>query len=72
MKVYIDPPAGWQYGFPKVYDPKRDGDVLKWLVEQGYPQEEIDRLGESFYFRSWDAKDQPTDDFQQGLFTKKG
>lgn len=72
MKVYIDPPTGWQYGFPKVYDSRVDGDVHKWLVEQGYPQQEIDRLGKSFYFRSWEAKDAPSDDFQQGLVTKKG
>ena len=73
MKVYIDPPSGWQYGFPKVFDPVIDGDVHQWMVKEGYPQSEIDRLGKSFYFRSWQA---PTgadsSDFQQGVITKKG
>jgi hypothetical protein len=73
MKVYVDPPSGWQYGFPKVFDPIVDGDVMEWIVKEGYPQSEIDKLGNSFYFRSWDApaSDQG-DGFQQGLITKKG
>ena len=52
-KLYIDPPSGWKYGFPKVYDPDTDGDVMKWLVESGYPQELIDNYGEHFYVRQW-------------------
>lgn len=52
-KIYVDPPSGWQYGFPKVYDPDTDGDVMKWLVESGYPQELIDSFGEHFYTRQW-------------------
>jgi hypothetical protein len=71
MKVYIDPPSGWQYGFPKVFDPVVDGDVLQWIVRSGYPQEEIDRLGKSFYLRSWEAIEQ-SGSFQQGVITKKG
>lgn len=47
-KRMIDPPRGWEYGFPKEAPP--DGtDTLKWLVEQGYPQKLIDELGRSFY-----------------------
>jgi len=71
MKRYIDPPSGWQYGFPKVWDPEIDHDVMAWIVKEGYPQEEIDKLGESFYFRSWDATEQPLD-FRKGIQTKKG
>lgn len=73
MKVFIDPPSGWQYGFPKVWDPVLDGDVYQWMVEKGYPQAEIDRLGKSFYFRSWEAAgDEYGDSFQKGVITKKG
>ena len=44
---YIDPPSGWKYGFPKVL-PEGVDDVMKWLVENGYPQHEIDRCGKTF------------------------
>ena len=71
MRTYIDPPSGWQYGFPKIYDSSKDPDVYTWLIEQGYPQAEIDRLGEQFYWRSWAATDQPKE-FNQGIATKKG
>jgi hypothetical protein len=71
MKKYIDPPSGWQYGFPKVWDPEIDHDVMAWIVKEGYPQEEIDSLGESFYFRSWDATEQSSD-LRKGIQTKKG
>ena len=43
---YIDPPSGWAYGFPKEF-PEGVEDVNKWLVDNGYPQEQIDRWGES-------------------------
>jgi len=52
MKIWVDPPAGWRYGFPKVFDTK-DGDMRVWLVEQGYPQAEIEDLGDQFYVRQW-------------------
>jgi len=71
MKVWIDPPSGWQFGFPKVWDPETDKDVMVWMVKEGYPQAEIDNLGKSFYFRSWEANDLPMD-FRRGIATKKG
>jgi len=54
--VMCDPPSGWMYGFPKpipqdVWDDKT---TLKWLVEEGYPQHEIDALGDRFYCRYWE------------------
>lgn len=58
MAVVIDPPEGWRYGFPKVI-PDDVQDERKWLVENGYPQEEIDKLanskyGDLFYCRYWE------------------
>jgi hypothetical protein len=47
----IDPPSGWKYGFPKEAPLDESININKWLVENGYPQEEIDRLGEYFYCR---------------------
>lgn len=53
MKVkMIDPPFGWKYGFPKPI-PSEEENVMKWLVENGYPQKEIDSCGQHFYCRYW-------------------
>jgi hypothetical protein len=51
-----DPPSGWRYGFPKPIPADRRNDVLKWLVEEGYPQAEIDACGQHFYCRFWDKE----------------
>jgi hypothetical protein len=48
----IDPPSGWQYGFPKAI-PDDVIDTMKWLVENGYPQKVIDSYGDHFYSRHW-------------------
>ena len=49
----IDPPGGWKYGFPK---PIPDGveDTIAWLVENGYPQSEIDACGDYFHCKHWE------------------
>jgi hypothetical protein len=53
----IDPPSGWQYGFPKPIPEDRKKDSLVWLVEQGYPQKLIDELGEHFYCSYWETEE---------------
>ena len=53
-KVWVDPPSGWKYGFPKLWDRQESADQLKWLIENGYPQQEIDRCGDYFYVRQWE------------------
>ena len=60
MATIIDPPSGWKYGFPKPIPEDRIEDVLVWLVEQGYPQSEIDSLGEIFTdcCRYWEQDEQ--------------
>jgi hypothetical protein len=35
---YVDPPSGWMYGFPRLYDPQADGDMTAWLIAKGYPE----------------------------------
>lgn len=57
MVWYIDPPSGWRYGFPKPLPEPKPIETLKWLVENGYPQFEIDRMGDHFYCRYWEEKD---------------
>ena len=49
----IDPPSGWKYGFPKVLPKEAQGRNLEWLVENGYPQSEIDKMKDHFYVRYW-------------------
>ena len=51
--TFIDPPSGWKYGLPmQVPDPQPEN-MMKWLVDQGYPQQEIDKMPNSFYCRYW-------------------
>ena len=40
-KMWVDPPNGWQYGFPKLYEPMKDGSLHEWLVREGYPAGEL-------------------------------
>jgi len=54
--LMIDPPSGWKYGFPKPLPSSRSDEfnTLQWLVENGYPQREIDNHGKYFYCRYWE------------------
>lgn len=52
-RLMIDPPSGWHYGFPKPI-PRDVDNVKEWLVQNGYPQELIDKLGEWFICRYWE------------------
>lgn len=52
MKILIDPPNGWRYGFPKEYDTYQDLPIREWLVSQGYPQQEIDNAGPNLIVRT--------------------
>jgi hypothetical protein len=40
---WVDPPEGWRWGFPKLYDPATDGDMRAWMVANGYPQRMADQ-----------------------------
>ena len=35
---WVDPPSGWLYGFPRLYDPASDGDMTAWMIAHGYPE----------------------------------
>jgi hypothetical protein len=53
----IDPPSGWQYGFPKELpnNYRETGfDIREWLVTEGYPRELIISYGEMFCYRTWE------------------
>lgn len=46
MAMFIDPPEGWRYGFPKEAPSNiremRTRELSAWLVANGYPQDEVD------------------------------
>ena len=52
-KIFVDPPQGYLYGFPKacpqyiVYDAKK---FAEWLVAQGYPD------ANPPYVRAWEEE----------------
>lgn len=43
MTLLYDPPSGWMYGFPKLYEPKEGESLRETLLRDGYPQKEIDQ-----------------------------
>jgi hypothetical protein len=70
-QIMCDPPSGWKYGFPKPLpehlagnlskQPTDDANeygetVMEWIVKEGYPQEEINKCGEHFWLRYWEAE----------------
>jgi hypothetical protein len=40
-KFYVDPPCGWQYGFPAPYDEKKDGSLQDFFLSKGYPKKDV-------------------------------
>lgn len=58
MKYYVDPPSGWKFGFPKVWDDKTDVGIYDWLVENGYPQKIIDEFNDDLPYRMWEKYDE--------------
>ena len=56
MTLMIDPPSGWKYGFPKA-KPDDATDTIAWLLSEGYPQSEIDKMGNTLFIRTWEEMD---------------
>lgn len=56
-RVWVDPPSGWKYGFPKVYDPVTDNpNVVEWIIDSGYPRKLMESFKDHFHYRTWEAK----------------
>jgi hypothetical protein len=55
MKLWVDPPEGWRYGFPQIWDGSKDPDFYNWLFWAGYPVEVQESYGNHFYIRMWEA-----------------
>jgi len=58
--IFIDPPSGWMYGFPKpAPENLRELSIERlntWLVENGYPREEIDRWNKGMPIRFFEME----------------
>jgi hypothetical protein len=56
--MWIDPPSGWNYGFPKLIEKekldKEGFNFHEWLIKEGYPESLIKEFGEHFYVRQWE------------------
>jgi hypothetical protein len=53
MKLWVDPPEGWRYGFPKVWDSMKYPNLYMWLAQEGYPSEVRNSYGTHFLVRQW-------------------
>ena len=47
MAWIVDPPSGWQYGFPKqvpdeIYNDPDRSVFRQWLIDNGYPVWDVD------------------------------
>jgi len=55
--VLIDPPSGHRYGFPKMlphgYQSDEDFSLRGWLVQEGYPEEEVEIALEHSWFTAY-------------------
>jgi hypothetical protein len=36
MTQIVDPPEGWRWGFPRVYNPLPNETYREWLIRMGY------------------------------------
>jgi hypothetical protein len=57
-KLWIDPPEGWRWGFPKIWNREEYPDMIAWLDWAGYPAEVRKGYGVYFYCRQWGVEEQ--------------
>ena len=62
MQIWVDPPEGWRYGFPAIYDPEKDGQMSEWIVRKGYPLLTIKEYGDAWAVRCWPVEVKPSDE----------
>jgi hypothetical protein len=55
--IWVDPPEGWKYGFPAIYNPDTDGQMSDWIISKGYPIQIIKEYGEQWMVRCWPAEE---------------
>ena len=54
-KFWFDPPSGWMYGFPKLWDFDKSPDLRQWFLDNGYPEKDVDFAMN--YLRHWKEED---------------
>ena len=64
--LMIDPPGGWEFGFPRPLPEKYKDNILGFLVGHGYPQEKIWEYGEHFYYRCWEVDEEELKEVYEG------
>jgi len=47
--MWVDPPSGWRYGFPKLY--KKNIPLEQWLIDNDYPKQDVEFALQ--YLRMW-------------------
>jgi len=52
---WVLPTNGEKYGFPKVI-PENEMNVIDWVIDNGYPHEEIQKHGGHFSIQTWHEK----------------
>ena len=63
IRLWVDPPEGWRYGFPAIYDPASDGVMRDWIISKGYPAKLIQEYGDVWFVRCWSAEEvKPSDE----------
>ena len=60
--MWVDPPEGWKFGFPAIYDPETDGQLSDLVVRKGYPLLTIKEYGDSWAVRCWPVEVKPSDE----------
>jgi len=59
---WIEPLNGWKWGFPKKINYNSYlGDTLDWLIKNGYPKEEIEKIGKNFSWKIWRQPEEKKD-----------
>lgn len=54
MKIWVDPPEGWRYGFPKILD--KDVETYEQLLRKsGYPEKDMEFA--LTYCRQWSVNE---------------
>lgn len=56
-ELMVDPPSGWRYGFPKVWNRKTHPDMVAWLIENGYPAKKANDRNLIYRFMSVPQKE---------------
>lgn len=51
-KLVVDPPSGWKYGFPRIWDKDKYPTLTHLLVSYNYPQADLELANR--YTRMWE------------------